>query len=149
MLAGLRVLELLAVADQRLEAVEDLVFGLGEIEPDSPPAASVSPVRPGTVGLDVSGNIWIEPLAGKTVLAAAGHTDMVRDLHRLKTRLDRAEAALSACPCLTPPATCQPVWQNPKRKKERKKGERERGNKNERRNTRIPPQSLQSFFLFL
>ncbi len=114
MVAGVRVLELLTHAAQRLAAVEDRVFGRG-VAPNAtsvPPPSSAS--RPGTVGLGADGHIRIEPLAGRTVLAAG--RDLVLELHRLAMRLNFTEQAMAACPCLAPPATCRPV-RSPRPKK--------------------------------
>jgi hypothetical protein len=53
----------------------------------SVPTLSTSPLtRPGTVGLDTDGNIRIEPMAGKAVLAAG--RNVVLELHRLTARLN-------------------------------------------------------------
>ena len=83
------------------------VFGRG-VAPNVtsvPPPLSAS--RPGTVGLGADGHIRIEPLAGRTVLAAG--RDLVLELHRIAMRLNSTEKVMAACACLAPPATCRPV----------------------------------------
>jgi hypothetical protein len=108
-LAGVRVLDLLTAASQRLGALEDRVFGPGAAPSvTSVPTAVSSPgAVPGRLGLDASGNVRVEPLAGTVVLVAG--RDVLLELHRIAVRLNRTEAALSACSCLAPPATCLPV----------------------------------------
>ncbi len=108
-LAGVRIVESLTDAAQRLGALESRVFGPG-VAPNVTdlPAAVASPGSvPGRLGLDASGNIRMEPLAGKAVLVAG--RDIVLDLHRIAARLNRTEAAMVTCPCLAPPSTCHPV----------------------------------------
>ncbi len=125
---------------------ETRVFGLGAAPSvtSTPRAAPV--VRPGTVGLDAAGSLRIEPLAGRTVLAAG--RDMVLELHRLTARLNFTEKAVAACPCVLTPATCRPVLlhvpptqggkENKQRKEENKK-QKTNKNKNKKKKKNEPP----------
>ena len=105
-MAGVRVLELLTLAAQRLAVVESRVFG-SEAMPNvsSAPPTGAPSKRAGTVGLDAGGNILIEPLAGKKVLVAG--RDMLLELHRITARLNITERAMASCPCLN--TTCRSV----------------------------------------
>jgi hypothetical protein len=106
--AGVRVLELLTWIAQRLAAVENRVFWPGAApNVTSVPHATAPPTtRPGTIGLDAEGNIRLEPLVGRTVLAAG--RDLVLELHSIAARLNLTERALASCPCLN--TTCRLVW---------------------------------------
>jgi hypothetical protein len=112
-LAGVRIIDLLTDATLRLVALEDRVFGPGAVlSVTSVPTAVSSPGSvPGRLGLDETGNVWVEPLVGKAVMVA-GH-DVLLELHRIAARLNRTEAAMAACACLAPPATCHPVQHHP------------------------------------
>ncbi len=118
-LAGIRILDMLTDATQRMVTVEDRVFGPGAApKVTSLPTAVSSPgAVPGRIGLDAIGNVRVEPLAGKTVLVAG--RDILLELHRIVARLNRTEVAISACPCLAPPATCHPVTQTIKKRKKK------------------------------
>ncbi len=108
-LAGIRILDVLTDATQRIRAVENLLFATGVVPniTSLPTVVSSPEVVPGRFGLDAMGNVRVEPLAGKAVLVAG--RDILLELHRIVERLNRTEAAISACPCLAPPATCHPV----------------------------------------
>ncbi len=105
-MGDLRIEAWLNASMQRLEQLENRVFGPGNapIVDDAPEGRPSS--NPGTIGLDAVGNVVIEPLAGRRVLVS--NRDIVLLMHQNAVRAANLKTAMTACPCLAR-NTCLPV----------------------------------------